>query len=116
MKKTIALLVTLIFLTCNIKIISQNYFAKNNLHLDLTEGHLIISKSGIKLVEIVSINFNFTPPKSISFISSEDKEIKLKCIYPAVAEYREKGRDLIDTVIISRLENGLMIGRQQRKI
>ena len=102
MKKIIYLLFVLFLFIGVRNIFSQSLFEGNGLQLKLDNGHLIISTSEKKLIDVVSINFNFTSPKSISILSSNDKEAKFKIVYPGVAEYQGNGKDLIDTITISK--------------
>ncbi len=107
MKKNISVLVIIIFLIGSIKIFSQKMFEGNEFYLKLDGGHIIISNSEKELVDVASINFNFTSPKSVSLLSNDNKEAKLKLVYPGIADYRESAEDLIDTLVITKLENGL---------
>jgi alpha-D-xyloside xylohydrolase len=86
---------------------SQKLFEGKGLQLDLSKNHLIISSENKKLIDIVSINFNFTPPKAISIISKTEKEIRLKYIYTGTAEYQGTGKDLIDTLFVTKSDNSL---------
>jgi len=106
MKKITALLILLIFLFGNSRNFPQKLFEGNGLHLELSQNHLIIYKENKKLVDIASINFNFTPPKTISVLNKTEKEVQLKYVYPGVAEYQGTGEDLVDTLIITKFENG----------
>ena len=107
MKKTFTLLFIAIIFVGIQNIFPQNLFEGNGLQLKLVNGHLIISTSEKELVDVASINFNFTAPKSISVLSNNENAAKLKFVYPGVAEYQGSGEDLIDTITISKLENGL---------
>ena len=107
MKKLTISLVILIFLFGNSRDFPQKLFEGSGLHLELSQNHLIVSKENKKLMDIASINFNFTPPKSIAVINKTEKEIQLKYIYPGVAEYQGSGKDLIDTIVITKLDKGL---------
>jgi hypothetical protein len=98
MKKIICSILFLLFFLSSHQAFSQVLFDGNGLHLKLDNGHLIISTSEKEIVDVSSINFNFTSPKSISILSTNEKEAKLKLVYPGVAEYQGSGEDLIDTI------------------
>ena len=105
--KKIIFLITAIVLAVNLKIFSQKLFEGNGLHLELSKGHLLVSTADKKLTDISSINFNFTPPESITILNISDKKVQLKIVYPGVAEYQGTDEDLIDTITITKIENGL---------
>ncbi|MFO7447927.1 MAG: glycoside hydrolase family 31 protein [Ignavibacteriaceae bacterium] len=86
---------------------SQKLFEGTGLNLELSNDQLIVSAGDKKLVDIVSISFNFTSPKSVSVLSSNENEVQLKFVYPGIAEYQGTDKDLIDTVFITRLDNSL---------
>ena len=106
--KKISLLVIFI-LAVHVKIFSQKLFEGEGLHLELSNGHLIISTADKKLTDISSINFNFTPPESISILKSSGKEVLLKVVYPGIAEYQGGDEDLIDTITIIKSGNSLRL-------
>ena len=106
MKKITELLVILLFIG-NPLLFAQQLFNGNGLHLELSRKHLIVYKNNKKLADIASFNFNFTPPKSISIINKSEKEVLLKYIYPGAAKYQGSRTDLIDTLVITKINNGL---------
>ena len=75
MKKKICSILFLLFFLSSHQAFSQVLFDGNGLNLTLDNGHLIISTSEKEIVNVSSINFNFTSPKSISklLIKSEIK-------------------------------------------
>ena len=107
MKRLTLVLIILIFLFGNSLDFPQKLFGGNGLNLDLSQNHLIVSKENKKLTDIASINFNFTSPKSITVLNKNENEIHLKFIYPGTAEYQGSDKDLIDTIVITKLDNGL---------
>lgn len=107
MKKVNAVLIILIFLIGSKKTFTQKVFDVKNLNLELDNGHLIIYESGKELVNVLSFNFNFISPSSVSLLSDGNEEAKLKVVYPGVADYQDSGEDLIDTIKITKLGNGL---------
>ncbi len=80
---------------------------KDNPEVNLVKNHIMISVGKKKLVEVTSINFNFTPPKSISEIKKSYNEILVKVVYPAVAWYGDASSDLTDTIRISKVSGGI---------
>ena len=107
MKKITVSVIIFFLLIINQAIFSQKFFSGKDIQLELSKGHLIISEVNKEKVDVISINFNFTPPKSISIISKNEKEVQLKFIYPGIAEYQGGGKDLIDTVTVTKINNGL---------
>jgi alpha-glucosidase (family GH31 glycosyl hydrolase) len=114
MKKIFFLLIVFFFLIDTSKIFSQKLFEGKSLQAELSKGHLIISAANKKLADISSIQFNFTSPKSISILTSGEKEAKLIAVYPGTAEYQGSGEDLKDTILISEFNGGIRFFCQPR--
>ena len=107
MKKYSLTLFAIFVLFSSIKLFSHNLFGGNGINLRLENKRLGVYSGNKELTEITSINFNFTPPKSISILSTDDNKILLKVIYASTAKYQQAKGDLIDTIIITRTQDGL---------
>lgn len=107
MKKSIISFTIFFLLFISSEVFPQHLLGPDGLNIKLVNRHIIVFNKTKKIADISSINFNFTFPKSISVINKSDKEIKLKLIYPGTAEYQGKGEDLIDTLTITKFNNGL---------
>jgi len=84
----IFILLLLIFLSSSTGLFISKAEAKNEkLKVEFVKGEIIIYSANKKLVEVKSINFNFTPPKSIAGIKVSGNEILFKSVYPATAKY-----------------------------
>lgn len=107
MKKYSIIILAVFVLFSDAKLFSQDLFRGNGINLSLENKRLDVYSGNKKLTEITSINFNFTSPKSISVLSNYKNQILLKVIYPPTAKYQHAKGDLIDTITITRTQNGL---------
>ena len=82
----------------------EELFNGNGIKLKLENNHLLVFSGKKELTEITSIEFNFTPPKSLSVLTKSDNEVELKAVYPGDAKYNESPGDLIDTIKITRTD------------
>lgn len=67
---------------------------KDSFKVKLSGGSIIITSGGNELVNISSINFNFTPPKSIEIENKSTDKLLLKLVYPPAASYRTVSKDI----------------------
>ncbi len=107
MKKIFITSLCLLFFSSSGIFISHAESGNENLGVELVKRNIIVTVGKKQLVEIKSINFNFTPPKFISDVGKSNGEVLIKVVYPAVAKYGEASSDLVDTIRISKLNGGL---------
>ena len=107
MKKYSIIILAVFVLFSDAKLFSQDLFRGNGINLSLENNRLDVYSGNKKLTEITSINFNFTSPKSISVLSNYKNQVLLKVIYPPTAKYQQAKGDLIDTITITKTQNGL---------
>ncbi len=77
-----------------ISVKAQPDWEKDNFKVKLSGGSIIITSGGNELVNISSVNFNFTPPKSIEIENKSTDKLLLKLVYPPSASYRTVSKDL----------------------
>lgn len=73
--------------------------------LRLDHGHLVVERSGVALVDLQSIEFNFRAPLSLAVATKTAETVVLRAVYPAAAKYDED-QDLPVEIELSRVAGG----------
>jgi alpha-glucosidase (family GH31 glycosyl hydrolase) len=103
-----------IFIVLAIGLFYNNIFAKEKFSwssgqfiVDIVDSKFTIYEDKIKIVTISSINFNFTPPKSIFIAAQTKNKLTLTFTYPPEVLYRDQLLDLNTMVEITASDHTL---------
>ncbi len=88
---------------------AQTIWEKDQFKVEMLNKNILISSNGKQLVDIASINFNFTQPKSIEVAGKTSDKLSLKLTYPSTASYRTVATDVVADVEITAVNNGIRI-------
>jgi len=87
---------------------SQTIWTKNNFKVEVENGQIKVFDKGNQLVDITSINFNFTKPKAIDVKVNNADSLILQLTYPVVASYRLVNHDLVADIFFKVTGEGTL--------